>query len=445
MLEEFKHYVVDQGLFTKRDGLLLALSGGVDSVVLFELLVSAGYHFQCAHVNYQLRGKDSDQDEAFVKRLCHGRDIPLHTTQVNTKAYAKDHAMSIQMAARAIRYGWFEELLAKNNLQYILTAHHIDDSLETVIFNLAKGTGIRGLRGLVPKEGIRIKPLLFTTKGDIRTFAHKENLDWREDASNFRDNYARNKIRHQVIPVLESLNPSLTTGFRRTNKQVRGVEEIWLERCREVRKNHLKKIEGGFEFSISWLSENYASLSILTEILGEFGFSFLQSEQVFQACFHQPGKLFFSQDYLLNLDRSQLIILKKEEANYFELDVSELPEYTHLGDYRISFSRKRIHSSISNDPAVAQLDYSKISLPLKICPWQPGDYFYPLGMTGKKKLSDFLVDKKVPRVTKAKVLVLKSGEEICWVLGMRIDERFKITDSTEEILEAKILNHSDED
>ncbi len=440
MTEQVQSFIADLELFSKSDKLLLAVSGGVDSVTLAYLLQHLGYDFHLAHVNYRLRGADSDADEVLVRNLAAQMQVPIHVMQADIAKEQKRQGISVQMAARNVRYDWLTRLLKKEGLQYMVTAHHADDSLETSIFNLTKGTGIKGLRGIKSAEGLVRRPLLCLGKAEIEAYAQEHSLQWREDASNTTSKYQRNKIRNLVIPHLKEINDNLTNTYLQTQKRLLATEELVLDQVNRVRKEYLST-KGGLEcLDLQWLQKKPTSLLILSELLGVYGFSFAVSEQIFDAVFGESGKLFESKTHRLNLDRKQALI----QPGKISIEATNLEIPDHAGEYELGDASIRL-SFVSNleeyerDPRVGYLDRDKLTFPLKIRSWQSGDVFKPLGMSGHKKVSDLLVDLKMPILLKSSVRILLTDDEVCWVVGIRIDDRFKITEHTRHIVKLEFM------
>lgn len=445
MIEEFLNYIKEKELFTKDDKILLAVSGGIDSVVMYRLFSEAGYDFAIAHCNFSLRGEESDADEKFVRKLARKAKVACHVKHFDTEAFADDHSLSIQMAARELRYNWFEELATTEGYDYIALAHHRGDLLETMLLNLTRGTGIAGLHGIMPKRGRFVRPLLFASKDEIFAYVTEKQLIWREDSSNASTKYQRNKIRHEVIPVLQELNPNLLQTFTHTAEKIGAVERLFYRQADTLRKLVVEKMGIDWYLVMQPVLDSTEPLLFLSELLSQWGFSYVQAReiiQVYQQAETVSGKLFDSPTHRLNLDREQLIISPKNLQEYQSLEIERPEGRLNYAGWEFKFSTRDAEGyKIKSDSHLAALDADKLQLPLKLRKWKAGDWFCPLGMNKKKKLSDFMIDEKIPLNLKERVLVLTSGESIAWVVGHRIDDRYKLTDKSTEVLEVKATQH----
>ncbi|MDW3194482.1 MAG: tRNA lysidine(34) synthetase TilS [Cytophagales bacterium] len=435
MQAELQAFIQQRKLFKSNDHLLIAVSGGVDSMTLLHLLVQLGYQVSVAHMNFGLRGEASDQDEALVTEICNLLHVPVFTKRVATVDYANEQGISIQMAARELRYRWFMELEDEHHFAYVATAHNADDNLETVLFNLTKGTGIRGISGINHRSGIFVRPLLFAEKSQIIAFAEANGIRWREDASNTEVKYARNKIRHEVLPVLKAINPSVIAHFENTRLRISGTEQVLMDKVQSIREQHTSMSEGIFYINHDWMTGQEVDAVILSELLREFDFSFSQCLDISKAA-DQSGKLFYSEKFLLNINRGQFMVKPKVESVGASTIAIEVTEGTYqIGDRSLRVTEHPVESfKKGSAPHEVYLDADAVQLPLIIRQWEQGDAFQPLGMKGKKKISDFLVDQKVPLIDKTAVLVLESDATICWVVNHRLDDRFKVTDKTQKVL-----------
>ena len=440
MLSNFLNFIKKNNLFQKNDTILLTVSGGVDSVVMCELFYQAGFKFAIAHCNFKLRGEDSEGDEAFVKELAKKYKVEVFTKSFNTTAYAEENKVSIQMAARDLRYNWFEELRKEHHFATIATAHHHDDNIETVLMHLVKGTGIRGLRGIPVKQGKIIRPLLFTDKKNILHFAGKNNLQHREDVSNSSNKYERNKLRLDIIPQLEEINPSFSNSFADNILYFNEAVGLFDEALHRVKKKIMREENGTVYISIPKLIHHSAHSTILFELLQPYGFNSEQVKQIVEHFKAEPGALFFSPTHRLLKDRKELIVTLAAPSLYTEDLVLTETKKVQLADFTLSIEVIPIDKfHLKKDKNFISLDYDKLQFPLMVRRWKAGDYFYPFGMKKKKKkLSNFLVDQKIPLTQKEKILVLLSGEKICAVIGQRPDERFVVTGKTKEIWQLEI-------
>jgi tRNA(Ile)-lysidine synthase len=443
LLNDFLAFIHQHRLLESNGTTLLAVSGGVDSVVMANLFYRAQLKFAIAHCNFGLRGDASNKDEQFVGQLAQHYQVACYTKNFDTLTYAQQHGLSIQMAARQLRYQWFEELCNQHQLPQIATAHHHNDVLETLLLNLTKGTGIAGLHGILPRKGKLIRPLLFADKSSLLAYAQSENLAWQEDASNAEDTYARNLIRNQVIPILTSINPNLSNTSQLTVERLAQVDLLFQEQLAEIKEEIFFTEGQTYKINPMPIQHKPWATAIIWELLKPFGFNFPQIKQLLSSPL-QSGKKIVSTKYQLYVDRQQWMIiphLPSYPSNYSILNQTcetlQTPHYT----LQISIIPREKYQ-IPSKNQVAALDLTSLEFPLTIRKWQPGDFFYPLGMQKRKKISDFLVDAKVPRPYKEQVEVLVSGNKIAWVIGYRIDERFKIKASTQEVYEIGLLHNS---
>ncbi len=405
-------------------------------MVMLHLFRESGYQMGVAHCNFQLRGAESDGDEKFVREKCRQWDVAFYSHHFDTNNYASEKGLSTQMAARALRYVWFDELLQKEGFYYLATAHHLNDSIETILLNLTKGAGMEGLMGIPVQNKKIIRPMLFATREEIENYAAEEGIAWREDRSNQSDDYQRNFIRHQVVPKLKEINPSLEKTFQETICKLQGAAEMmfasveqWKKKYQKVERDKILLDKKGFE---NLLNANYHTL-LLWEVVKVYGFNFNQCENIIKALHGQSGKRFSSYTHELIIDRTQLILSAPALA-LEEVLIQQGQASATLGKWTMKIQSQEKSMLVSN-PLVATLDEAQLHFPLIWRKWKGGDYFYPLGMKCKKKVSDFLIDEKVSVTDKESVTVLESGGEIAWVVGMRVDERFKVTLGTERILQ----------
>ncbi len=425
------------------DKIIVSASGGIDSMVLIQLLSGAGYSFAIGHCNFQLRAKESDEDEQFVAAAAKQYDKKIFIQKFDTGAYADECGISIQMAARALRRAWFETLCEQHGFNKICTAHHLNDAIETVIFNLTKGTGIAGLQGILPQSGRFVRPLLFATREMITQFADNQNIAWREDHSNASTKYARNKIRHLVIPELKKINPNLETTFRTTSEKIIAANNIFREAIEGKKESLMSRQGDSVAIDIKKLLDSAHPAVMLYEIIKDFGFNFIQAKQIIEGLQNQPGRVFNSESHQLTQDRECLLL---DTVN------ATPPNMAHVnsGITSASFSGVRFifeqydmsEFSLDMRNEVACLDLELIKFPLLIRYWEKGDYFFPLGMQAKKKVSDFMIDKKIPVNLKSKTITIFSGNDMVWLVGHRIDHRFRLTDKTRKVLKiTKALKH----
>ncbi len=437
MLAAFQEFIQAKKLIAAGEKTLIAASAGVDSTVLCHLFRQAGLAFEIAHCNFQLRSEASGEDEVFVKNLARAWQVPFHSTRFDTVDFAEKNKFSIQMAARQLRYDWLESVRQSSGCQHIATAHHLDDSVETVLFNFTKGCGIRGLHGILPRQGNVIRPLLFATKEQILAFA-KHPIEYREDASNESVKYTRNKIRHEVIPVLENINPAFRQTAGKTIERLREVEALYDFALQTIKAELMTQSGEEWRIDIEKLRSSPAPSTVLYELLLPFGFNNDQTAQILQSLDHQPGKMFYSPSHRLLADRFFLFISEEENAGGVVSIPGNFPAEIRLPDGTLRLrAENQPPASFVYNPNEAWLDFEKLDFPLRLRHWQSGDFFQPLGMEGKhQKLQDFFSDRKLSRFDKEKVWILESGGKIAWVVGMRLDERFKVSGQTKRCLAA---------
>ncbi|WP_455497451.1 tRNA lysidine(34) synthetase TilS [Coprobacter sp.] len=418
--------------------LLIGLSGGADSVALLDILVALGYDCVACHCNFQLRGDEAERDMNFARSIANELNVPFRYIRFNTIEYASVKHISIEMACRELRYEWFEEQRKENDAMAIAVAHHRDDSVETVLLNLIRGTGISGLTGIHAVNGHVIRPLLCLSRKEIEMYLSFRHLAYITDSTNKEDVYLRNKIRLQVLPLLAGINPSIYETLERTASNLYEVEQLY--RC--ALNMYISKISEmrGKEFyiSIQKLLESPAPRTLLFEIVKPFGFLPIQLDDILKTATGIPGKYFVSSTHFLLKDRDYFII---KEKSFEGSDIVIVPETAEKLFYpvklTISKKTKTPDYIISKHPFIAAFDADKISFPLIVRPWKEGDRFVPFGMKGSRKLSDYFRDKKFTLYQKQAAYVLVSGNEIIWLIGERISDKFKISEKTDRILEIK--------
>lgn len=436
MLEAFKKHISSLFHHPEQKRGLLAISGGIDSIVMAELYRLSGYNIVIAHCNFRLRGKESRGDEAFVWHYAKSHKIPFHVKHFDTKEYAAKHKLSLQMAARELRYKWLKGLCEKHKYNYLSIAHNSDDAIETFFINLLRGTGIAGLHGIASQQGNIIRPLLGFSRKEIEAFAKKNKIKWREDSSNASDKYERNKIRHHLIPLLEKLQPNARKAINLTIENIGEAEAIYRKAINTEISKLIEEKNGKLLISLKELRQLDHATIYLYEALKEYGFNYSQAKEIAEALDSQPGKIFLSSTHRIILDRMYLIIDHLEAS---KLDTKNVIEKSTKGiktkTFKLGFSaiQKKPGFKPPVSPQIACLDYDKLEFPLTIRKWEKGDKFYPLGMDKPKKLSDFLIDTKVSMSDKEQVSVLISGHKIAWIIGYRIDNRFKIAPATKKL------------
>ena len=437
MLPDFLKNIQDNQLFHPTDKILLAISGGMDSVVLADLLHKAKINFGMAHCNFCLRGEESEADEDFVKKLAKKYKVSIHVEKFDTVAFADTEKVSIQMAARMLRYAWFDKIISKENYQYLVTAHHQNDVLETVILNFTRGTGISGFHGIRPKSGHIVRPLLYADREQIRDYVAERQLAWREDSSNESNKYARNLVRNEVIPLLKNINSNLEQTIFQTVEKVDAIEANFYTEVDTLYTQFAKNEKGVIYLDMSKIGK--LEPIYLFEILKNYNFNYLQTKEILEVLHEQAGKQFVSPTHVLVKDRSQLVITPKDISGFTSIEINVEDKEVEIPDLKLMIEKiQNSKLKIQNSKLIAMLDFEKLKFPLKLRKWKEGDWFIPLGMHGKKKISDLLVDQKVPLNLKSKVYVLTSGDSIVWVVGIRIDDRFKISENTENCYQIKL-------
>lgn len=435
LLKQFEDYIDKEDLFHKKDKLLLAVSGGIDSVVLCELCKQAGYDFDIAHCNFQLRGEDSNRDELFVKQLANNYNVLFYCKTFDTKAVSQLQKKSIEETARDLRYTWFEELRSEKRYQYIVTAHHADDNIETVIMNFFRGTGIKGLRGILPKHNNIVRPLLFAQRSFIEKFLIEKKLEFVADFTNLQDDYTRNYFRLKFIPLVEKHFPEADENILKNIQRLRDVEQLYDQAIGLHKKKLLEQKGNEIHIPVLKLLKCKPPLTIGYEIIKDFGFTAHQTKDVLALLKSGSGKYVQSPTHRVIKNRNWLIISPNQTQLADNILIEENDNDIIFSKGRLNF-KKIVNSnySIINSLETAQLNADEISFPLLLRKWKQGDYFYPLGMTKKKKISRFLIDQKLSLTEKENVWVIEMNKKIIWVTGMRIDNRFRVIDSAKYIL-----------
>ncbi|MGI2298401.1 tRNA lysidine(34) synthetase TilS [Candidatus Cardinium hertigii] len=435
MFTSFLSFLAHKKLIVDNDHpTLLAVSGGVDSVVLCHLFKKACLPFAIAHCNFNLRGAEADGATAFVKALAASYEVPFYTTRFDTKTFANNHKISIQMAARSLRYQFFDRLLQQHGWNKIATAHHWDDVMETILLNFIKGTGIKGFYGIQPMHHQIIRPLLFARKKEIIDYAQQQKLHWEEDSSNQCNHYQRNFIRNKVIPLLHQVNPNLASTMQTTTIQLKEIGNIFENQVYNIKKKISTFKEGIHYLAMHSIIDQPWATTVTFELLRPYGFTFKQIKQLLTTT-RSSGKMIHSTEYTLYIDRENWLVQKKTEPFREQViaDTTRSIAYEHHLLYFHCY--KNANYMLKKTTMTAALDYDKLQFPLIMRPWQSGDFFYPLGMKGRKKISDLLIDLKIPIPIKERVCVILSKDEIVWVIGHRIDERFKVNETTKMVYE----------
>ncbi|MBE9599123.1 tRNA lysidine(34) synthetase TilS [Pedobacter sp. MC2016-24] len=434
-LQNFKTFIGQHALFTSKDKVLLAVSGGKDSVLMVHLFKLLGNNFGIAHCNFNLRAEESQRDEDFVRELALNLGVSFHFTNFDTLAYAASHQVSTQMAARTLRYDWFEQIRQAEDYQLIALAQHQDDAIETVLLNLTRGTGIAGLHGILPKRGHLIRPLLFLSRNEIEQLIAEHNIAYVEDSSNSSTKYARNKLRLKVIPQLKELNPNLEQTFAHNIQRFAETEQVLQKVVADLSLSMLDRRNDTLHISLNKIEKLAPQTLLLFELLKPFSASEFLIAEILQSLGKQSGTSFFSHTHRFTIDRSDLIVsplLTAAGENQLQM--------IHSNDSRVAFAGQEIQISnadciqFEKNEARAYVDTAKLLFPLVLRSRQPGDKFKPIGMKGFKKLSDYLIDEKIPLSVKDQVPVLINGNgEIIWIAGLRQDERYRITSLTKTV------------
>jgi len=447
MKAELEKHINQNLPFLNGKKLLIAISGGIDSIVLTHILYKLNFTISLAHCNFSLRGKESNKDEIFVKELGEKLQAPTFTIQFDTEKYATEKGISTQMAARDLRYNWFDKIRLENNIDYIITAHQKDDIIETFIINLTRGTGLDGLTGIPEVNESIVRPMLPFDRNDILIYASKNKLQWREDQTNSSIKYVRNKIRHKIVPVLKELNPNLLNTFHTTLENLKGSQQIVKDSVENIRQKVSTIKENEVYFDILELKKLNNPKVYLYQLLNAYGFS--EWDDVCNLLDAQSGKFVLSKTHRLLKDRAILILtdlLNVEESEVFEIkeNTTKIKHPIKLKFDKIDIpfdtenhQNKVLNELIFDENNTISIDYDKIKFPLTIRKWQKGDYFYPIGLQGKKKLSKYFKDEKMSLSEKENTWLLCSNNDIVWVIGKRLDDRFKVSKYTSAILKIK--------
>ena len=436
MQSKLEKHLDHQFSFLKEKKLLLATSGGLDSMVMVHLFQKLNYNIAIAHCNFQLRGMESFGDQNFIQEYAQEQKIPVFITQFDTKAFAEDYKLSTQVAARELRYNWFYELMETKEYDYLLTAHHADDSLETFIINLTRGTGLDGLTGIPKQNDKIIRPLLPFTRQEIMAFAQENQIEWREDSSNASDKYLRNKIRHDLVPLLKELNPQFMEAFQKTQNYLQEASAMVEDASIMVYQQVVTQEDDLYYINLKQLLKLPNYQSYLYQWLKDFGFT--AWEDIYDLVDGLSGKQIFSTDFRIIKDRQQLIVCPIIEENTTEEFYIEKETAVVNLPLKLSFSVVEAISTASNSTIF--VDQDQLKYPLTIRKWKTADTFHPLGMNGKsKKLSKFFKDEKFSLVEKEQTWLLCSDNQIVWVIGLRPDERFKITEKTKNRLKIALI------
>lgn len=437
MLAEFLHFVKSQQLFERSEPLLVAVSGGKDSVCLSHLLSLAEYNFSIAHCNFKLRGKESDEDANFVRQFAADLGVNYFEKEFNTTQYAEENKLSIQEAARQLRYNWFRELKEQNAFSKILTAHHQEDSVETFFINLFRTSGLAGLTGIAVVSNDIVRPLLFASRHQIQKHISTFKLSYREDSSNTATDYLRNKIRHELIPLIQKLDNRSYKGLQQSTEYLKNDYALFQFLLNKEASAFVRKSDDKFIIDLALLKQHPMAGDVLFQLLKPFGFH--KNEVVKMLNAEESGKTYYTNQYRALINRNELIIAPKNKNDvvtsvFISQADAEIYFPCNLKIEQIDINQV----DLSLDKSIAFVDADKIKWPLELRKWQAGDSFIPLGMKGRKKISDFLIDEKISLFEKENTFVLLSNNEIVWLVGHRISEMFKITDKTLNVLKLEI-------
>lgn len=426
MLTKFQHHIEQNFPQQKDKKLLLAVSGGVDSMVLLDLFYKLRFDICIVHCNFQLRGKESDADEMLVRKICQDSYIPYFIESFDTLEFAKENKLSIQLAARKLRYDWFQEIISLG-FDYVLTAHHLDDNVETFLINFTRGTGLEGLTGIPAQNGNIIRPLLPFSREEIENYALENKIQWREDSSNASDKYFRNKLRHNIVPTLKELNTGFLDSFQNTLHHLQQAESLVNDASKLVYEKVVEVNENQLDIHLKPLLEFQNYKAYLYQWLKNYGFT--AWNDIYDLVESQSGKQVFSETHILLKDREKLILFERKSSNNSTFFIIESLDSKVNIPLKLRFYKGvNIFETHSNCIFV---DESKLKFPLTIRKWQEGDYFYPSGMNGKKKLSKYFKDEKYSLLDKENQWLLCSEDQIVWVIGKRADNRFTSNETTQ--------------
>lgn len=435
-LKIFLDYIRKYDLADKNDTILLATSGGRDSMAMLYLFHLAGFKVAIAHCNFNLRGKESERDELFVKNVALKLNIPIHTAHFDTQAYAEEHKISIQMAARDLRYDFFDDLCAEFKYQKIAVAHHHNDAMETVLLNLIRGTGIAGLHGIKETRNMIIRPLLCFTREEIDRLILEQKIDYVEDSSNTSDKYARNKIRLNIIPEMEKINPSLSDTFRKNISYFSDLEHFVKQEIQKYKSQLLEPYKTDFKISLNKIKNLSSAKFILSEILLPLGFNLTTIQDLLETITQKgiSGKTFYAENHFILLDREYIFIEKSDKKPILSaIEITPQVTYSDFNQFELYITEETKQPDFSN-PNRCYVESEKLIYPLSLRYWELGDKFIPFGMRGFKKLSDFFIQQKTPLSEKKEIPLLVNGNgDIIWICGFRSDNRYKIDNQTKKI------------
>lgn len=439
MVNRFIQYVKEYNLFENNQTILLAVSGGIDSMILCDLFLKSNFKFAIAHCNFHLRGEESNRDERFVREYAQKNNIKIHVKDFDTYSYMKEKGKSMQVSAREMRYSWFNELLKEEGYSYIATGHHIDDSIETFFMNILRGTGIAGLHGILQKVNLVIHPLLFTGRAEIVNYQKENKLEFVEDSSNATTKYTRNKIRHELIPLVKEIAPNFDKIISKEIERFRETEVVFRSVINDAKTELLEIENQTIKISIEKLKSYVPQKIFMYEILSDFGFNEATINSIEDALLETSGKQFYSETHRLVKDRDYLLIVKNkpQNLNQYLIEESQTSVYSPI-ILHLEVLKDLQYVKIPKNKEVAMLDYDKLSFPLILRKWKKGDSFFPYGLKGEKKISEFYKNLKYSILDKENQWLLCSENDIIWVVGQRIDDRYKITKSTKTIFKIEL-------
>lgn len=435
LLDNFQNHINNNLAFLKESNLLIAISGGVDSVVLVHLCHQFGLDISLAHCNFNLRGKESDGDEAFVMQLADSLNIEAFSERFNTEVYANEYKMSIQMAAREMRYLWFDELAEQLEFDYILTAHHADDNLETFLINFSRGTGLDGLTGIPEINNRFVRPLLPFSREQIVDYAKANKLEWRVDSSNASTKYLRNKLRHEVIPILKEINPSLLQSFQSTINNLSDANDIVEDQLEQFFKKAIISLEDNkMTFDIVEFKKQNNPRAYLFETFKDYGFT--EWNDALNLLDAQSGKYILSNTHRLIKHQETLLLSEIVPGELVDIQIDNIDQdiETPFGTLRFT----EVQEMDVNSTAAIYVDKALLKFPLRIRQWKVGDVFFPFGMRGRKKVSKYFKDEKLSLLDKESTLLLCSEDNIVWIINRRADNRYRVTEETQEILKIEL-------
>ena len=438
LIENFNGYVERHALFTHEDKILLTVSGGVDSMVMLSLFAASGYNIGVAHCNFGLRGAESDEDEVVVAREAAKYGVVCYNKRFDTVGEMERTGESMEMAARRLRYAWFYELCDKYGYNVIAVAHHADDSIETFFINLLRGTGLKGLTGINHQMGKVVRPLMFASRKELLEYAVANHIPFREDSSNRSTKYLRNKIRLGLIPMIREINPKFTSLMRGNLYRLTDAQQFIETAVGKIRETVTESRDGVDTIDIGKIDAAFPRNFVIYTLLNSaYGFKGDVVDELCRALAQgQTGKRFYSREYVACVDRGNIVVMRIADNDGCETAVEQGAIRSYCGNSVLYYEHTDIDNitDYSTPQDVALIDEDKLKYPLCLRRWRDGDSFVPFGMNGRKKVSDFLIDHKVSVVEKSRQFVLVSGDDIVWLVGRRIDDRYRITSTTEKIL-----------